>query len=145
MVGPTLNHYRVSKALGIGGHGAVYLAEDTRLRRSVAIKILPAALAARPDRRERFEREAEAVAALNHPNIVTVYSVEQDGDTHFLSMEYVEGRTVAELLPKGGLPLKRLLGIARQIVDAVIAAHDRGSSIVISRTLSNGERGTESG
>jgi Tol biopolymer transport system component/predicted Ser/Thr protein kinase len=126
MVGSTLNHYRIIKALGSGGMGEVYLADDTRLKRSVAIKILPLALANQPDRRERFEREAQAVAALNHPNIVTVYSVEHAGDTLFLTMEYVEGRTLADLLPKGGVGLRRLLGIARQIVDAVIAAHDRG-------------------
>ena len=126
MVGTTLNHYRVTKAIGSGGMGEVYLGEDTRLKRSVAIKILPLALATQPDRCERFEHEAQAVAVLNHPNIVTVYSVEQAGDTHFLTMEYVDGHTLADLLPKGGLPLKRLLSIARQIVDAIIAAHDRG-------------------
>jgi Tol biopolymer transport system component/predicted Ser/Thr protein kinase len=126
MVGTALNHYRIIKALGSGGMGEVYLAEDTRLKRAVAIKILPAALAAHPDRRERFEREAQAVAALNHQNVVTVYSVEQAGETLFLTMEYVDGRTLADVLPKGGLALKRLLAIARQIVDAVIVAHDRG-------------------
>ncbi len=126
MIGQTLNHYRVLRSLGSGGMGEVYLADDTRLKRQVAIKILPASLAAQPDRHERFEREAQAVAALNHPNIVTVHSVEQAGETHFLTMEYVDGRTLADLLPKGGLPLKRLLVIARQIVDAVVAAHDHG-------------------
>ena len=127
MVGSVLNHYRITKALGSGGMGEVYLAEDTRLKRPVAIKILPASLAPQVDRRDRFEREAQAVAALNHPNIVTVYSVEQAGDTHFLTMEYVDGRTLAELTMKGGLPLKRLLGILRQVTDAVIAAHDKTS------------------
>ncbi len=149
MVGSTLNHYRLVKALGSGGMGDVYLAEDARLKRQVAIKILPAALAAQPDRRERFEREAQAIAALNHPNIVTIFSVEQAGpstlrepqgrpeqgrgttrsgqaDTHFLTMEIVDGRTLAGVLPKGGLPVKRLLVVARQVVDAVIAAHDHG-------------------
>jgi eukaryotic-like serine/threonine-protein kinase len=82
--------------------GEVYLAEDTRLTRSFAIKMLPAALAVHSDRRERFDREAQAIAARNHPNIVTVYSVEQAGDTHFLTMEYVDGRTLADLLPRNG-------------------------------------------
>jgi serine/threonine protein kinase len=100
MVGSVLNHYRITKALGSGGMGEVYLAEDTRFKRPVAIKILPASLAAQPDRRERFEREAQAVAALNHPNIVTVYSIEQAGETHFLTMEYVDGRTLAEVTPR---------------------------------------------
>jgi Tol biopolymer transport system component/predicted Ser/Thr protein kinase len=126
MVGSTLNHYRLVKALGSGGMGDVYLADDTRLKRQVAIKILPAALAAQSDRRERFEREAQAIAALNHPNIVTIFSVEQSADTHFLTMEFVDGRTLADVLPKSGLPLTRLLAIARQIVDAVVAAHDQG-------------------
>jgi Tol biopolymer transport system component/predicted Ser/Thr protein kinase len=126
MVGTTLNHYRIVRSLGSGGMGEVYLADDSRLKRSVAIKILPPALAAQPERRERFAREGQAVAALNHANIVTVYSVESDGDTHFLTMEYVDGQTLGEVLPRGGMPLKRLLHIARQIVDAVIAAHERG-------------------
>lgn len=77
MVGTTLNHYRVVRSLGSGGMGEVYLADDTRLKRQVAIKILPPSVAAQPDRHARFEREAQAIAALNHPNIVTVYSVEQ--------------------------------------------------------------------
>jgi serine/threonine protein kinase len=126
VVGSTLNHYRLTKPLGSGGMGDVYLAEDTRLKRSVAIKILPASVASDPARLERFEREAQAVAALNHPNIVTVYSVEQAGDVHFMTMEFVEGRTLADLLPKGGMPLNRLVAIATQLADAVIAAHGRG-------------------
>ena len=133
MVGSTLNHYRLVKALGSGGMGEVYLADDTRLKRQVAIKILPAAVAAQPDRLDRFEREAQAVAALNHPNIVTLYSVEQaEASTGlgppmpFITMEYVDGRTLADLAAKGPVPLERLLAIASQIVDAVVAAHDRG-------------------
>ena len=126
MVGSTLNHYRLVRALGSGGMGDVYLADDTRLKRQIAIKILPAALAGQPDRLERFEREAQAVAALNHPNIVTLYSVEDADGTHFLTLEYVDGRTLADVKPKGGLPLKRLLSIASQVVDAVIAAHEHG-------------------
>jgi serine/threonine protein kinase/sugar lactone lactonase YvrE len=126
MVGATLNHYRITRALGAGGMGEVFLAEDQRLKRAVAIKILPAEFAADPSRRERFEREAQAIAALNHPNIVTVHSVEQSGDLHFMTMEYVEGRTLGEFIAKGGMPLGRLLGTAAQIVDAMIAAHGRG-------------------
>ena len=77
MVGTTLGHYRVLRSLGSGGMGEVYLAEDTRLKRQVALKILPPAVAAQPDRLDRFQREAQTVAALNHPNIVTLYSVEE--------------------------------------------------------------------
>ena len=122
----SLNHYRIAKALGSGGMGEVYLAEDTRLKRQVAIKILPSAVQSDPVRLERFEREAQVVAALNHPNIVTVHSVEQSGETHFITMEYVEGRTLAEVIPRGGLPLARLLNLATQIADAIVAAHSHG-------------------
>jgi len=126
MIGTTLNHYGIVRALGAGGMGEVYLAEDARLKRSVAVKLLPPALSAQPERRERFEREAQTIAALNHPNIVTVYSVEHAADTYFITMEYVDGPTLAETIPKGGLPLRRMLTIAIQIVDAVSAAHERG-------------------
>ena len=121
--GTTLGHYTVLKPLGAGGMGEVYLAEDARLKRRVAIKILPAALSVDPDRRERFEREAQTVAALNHPNIVTVHSVEHVGDKSFLTLEYVDGRTIGELIGKSGLPLRRFLTLATQIADAVAAAH----------------------
>jgi eukaryotic-like serine/threonine-protein kinase len=126
MVGSTFNHYRVAKALGQGGMGAVYLAEDVRLKRQVALKFLPSDVASDPARLDRFEREAQVVAALNHPNIVTVHSIERDGATLFIAMEYLEGRTLADLIPKGGLPLHRLLKLATQIVDAVVAAQGRG-------------------
>jgi serine/threonine protein kinase len=97
MVGTWLNHYRLTKPLGSGGMGEVCLAEDTHLKRQVAIKILPASFAPDVDRRERFEREAQEVAALNHSNIVTVYSIEHASDTHFMTMEYVGGRPLTEL------------------------------------------------
>ncbi|KAB2961306.1 MAG: protein kinase [Thermoanaerobaculia bacterium] len=123
MIGRTLNHYRIVCALGKGGMGEVYAAEDTRLHRLVALKILPPASADDPDRLARFRREAEVLAALNHPHVVTVYSVEEDADTHFLTMELVEGATLAEILPARGFPLPRLLRLAIPLVDAVAAAH----------------------
>ena len=133
MIGVELLHYRITRALGSGGMGEVYLAEDLRLKRIVAIKILPPAVAKDADRRDRFEREAQAVAALNHPNIVTIHAVERapsaisgEHDTHFIAMEYVDGRTLGDVLPKGGLPLRRLLTIAIQIADAVAMAHRHG-------------------
>jgi len=126
MVGLMLNHYRIERALGRGAMGEVYAAEDTKLHRRVALKVLPAAVSADPERRQRFEREAQAVAALNHPNIVTVYSVEQDGDVHFLTMELVEGQTLAELIPQAGAPLARLLQMAIPLADAISVAHQRG-------------------
>ena len=112
MVGRTLAHYRVTKALGHGGLGDVYLAEDTRLKRQVALKFLPSEVADDPIRLERFEREAQVVAALNHPNIVTVHSIERDGGTLFMAMEHLDGRTLADSIPRGGLPLNRLLALA---------------------------------
>src|SRR5580765_6681108 len=106
--------------------GEVYEAEDTKLKRRVALKILPSETSADPERRARFEREAQAVAALNHPNIVTIYSVEEAGATPFLTMEFVDGATIDQLLPSAGFPLADLLKYAVPIVDAVAAAHQRG-------------------
>jgi hypothetical protein len=104
--------------------GEVYLAEDLTLGRQVALKILPPGVAATG--RERFEREARAVAALNHPNIVTLHSIDQSGETPFLTMEFVDGKALNELIPAGGMPLDRLLKIAIPLADAVGAAHQRG-------------------
>src|SRR5918992_1411799 len=126
MVGSFLAHYRVLELLGRGGMGEVYSAEDTRLRRKVALKVLPAAMAAEPERRRRFEREAQAIAALNHPGIVTIYSVEHEGGVSFLTMELVEGTTLADLVPEGGMPLAQFLRIAVALADAVHAAHEKG-------------------
>jgi serine/threonine protein kinase/Tol biopolymer transport system component len=106
--------------------GEVYLAEDTKLHRRVALKTLSPELAKDKDRVERFEREARAAAALNHPNIVTIHSVETDGDVAFLTLELLEGQTLADTLPPSGLPLDRLLSIAIPLADAVGAAHQRG-------------------
>lgn len=126
MVGQTLGHYRILRTLGQGGMGVVYEAEDARLARRVALKVLPEEMAARPERLERFEREARAVAALNHPNIVTVYSVEEADGVRFLTMERVEGKTLAELIPPGGLRLDRFLELAVPLAEAMHAAHERG-------------------
>ncbi|MEX2660965.1 MAG: protein kinase [Vicinamibacterales bacterium] len=126
MIGSTLLHYRIVRALGSGGMGEVYAAEDTKLHRMVALKILPPAVAADPDRLARFQREAQAIAALNHPNVVTVYSVEEDTGIHFLTMELVHGQTLATAEAAGGLPLRRWLAIAQPLVDAIAAAHAQG-------------------
>ena len=126
MIGQTLGHYRIVREIGAGGMGVVYQAEDTTLARQVAIKILPAELAADDERRSRFAREARAVAALNHPNIVTVYSVEESGGLHFITMELVKGRTLADLVTRHGVPVGRFLQIAIPITDAVAAAHQHG-------------------
>jgi serine/threonine protein kinase len=106
--------------------GEVYQARDPRLNRSVALKLLPAEAANDTDRRERFEREARAVAALNHPGIVTIHSVEQSDGQFFLTMELVEGRSLADAMPATGLSLDRLLKIAIPVSDAMAAAHQKG-------------------
>jgi serine/threonine protein kinase len=124
-VGSRIGQYEVLSAIGAGGMGEVYRARDNRLGRDVALKILADLLAADPERRARFDHEARTVAALNHPNIVTIYSVEESGGTPFLTMEIVEGQTLDALLPPRGLPLPALLEHALPIVDAVRAAHDR--------------------
>jgi serine/threonine protein kinase len=97
MIGRTLSHYKVLEPLGSGGMGDVYLAEDTKLDRKVALKVLPPELADSEERRARFQREAKAIAALNHPNIVHVYSVEEADGIHFITMELVKGKTLTEL------------------------------------------------
>ena len=106
--------------------GEVYLADDTRLQRRVALKVLSRELAGDPDRRERFEREARAAAALNHPNIVTIHSVEEADGVPFLTLELIDGQTLDDLIPRGGLPLDRVLNLAIPLADAVGAAHQRG-------------------
>ena len=128
--GQQLLHYRLIEKIGEGGMGVVWKAEDTKLHRHIALKILPEAMAADPERRGRFEREARAVAALNHPNIVTLHSVEEadtaTGSVNFITMELVEGRNLTELVPKDGFPLPRLLEIAIPLADAVSSAHRAG-------------------
>jgi serine/threonine protein kinase len=126
MIGRTLSHYRIVEKLGSGGMGDVYLAEDTELNRPIALKVLPVEFASSEERRARFKREAQAVAALNHPHIVTVYSVEESEGVHFITMELVRGKTLTELIPKRGLPFSKFLEIALPLADAVAAAHEKG-------------------
>jgi len=126
MIGTTLAHYSITAKLGQGGMGEVYRAEDTKLGRDVALKILPPDMATDRDRLERFRREATTVAALNHPNIVTIFSVEVVEDIHFLTMELVEGTTLDALLPSGGFTLERFFDLATPIADALASAHARG-------------------
>ena len=126
MIGTTLSHYKVLEKIGSGGMGDVYVAEDTELGRKVALKVLPAEMAASEDRRARFKREARAIAALNHPNIVTVYSVEEADGVHFMTMELVRGKTLSELQPRNGFALSKFLEISIPLADAVTAAHQEG-------------------
>ncbi len=124
--GTQLGSYEIVSLLGAGGMGEVYRARDPRLKREVALKVLPDVAAVDADRRERFTREALAVAALNHPHIVTIHSVEDAGTAVFLTMELVEGRSLAEALPATGLPIERVLTIGIAVADATSAAHQKG-------------------
>jgi serine/threonine protein kinase len=124
--GTRLGRYEITGFVASGGMGEVYRAKDSSLNRDIAIKVLPANVAADAERRARFEREARMAAGLNHPGIVTIHSVEQDGDRVFITMELVQGKLLADLIPHNGLPLARLLSIAVPLANAVSAAHDKG-------------------
>jgi serine/threonine protein kinase len=124
--GQALAHYRIVRPIGRGGMGQVYLADDTRLNRQVALKVLPPEMARDAERRARLAREAQSVAALNHPNIVTVYAVEQAEGVDFITMELVKGHTLAELLPRTGFALARFFDVAIPLADALAAAHRQG-------------------
>ena len=126
VVGTHVGQFEICAVLGAGAMGEVYAAVDPRLGRKIALKVLPAEFADDPERAARFEREARAVAALNHPNIVTVHSVERLDGVHVLTMELVEGRTLANVIPKHGLELDKFLQIAIPLADAVSAAHEKG-------------------
>jgi eukaryotic-like serine/threonine-protein kinase len=124
--GDQLGRYEIAEWLGAGGMGEVYRARDTRLSRTVAIKILHPALHDDPELLQRFEREARTLATLSHPHICHVFDVGQQDGVDFLVMEYLDGQTLAELLDNGALPVKDALAIATQIADAVEAAHEKG-------------------
>jgi serine/threonine protein kinase/tetratricopeptide (TPR) repeat protein len=125
-IGQNISHYRVVDKIGAGGMGEVYRATDTKLGRDVALKVMPADMARDPDRLARFQREARAVAALNHPHIVTIYSVEEADGVHFLTMELVEGQSLDSLIPASGLSVEQVVEIASALADALAAAHEKG-------------------
>jgi non-specific serine/threonine protein kinase len=135
VIGKSLGHYEILEPLGAGGMGEVYRATDTKLGREVALKILPAEMAASPGRLERFRREARALAALDHPSIVTVHSVEEAEGVHFLTMQLVEGQSLDRAVPPGGMPVNRLLALATALADALVAAHEKG---IVHRDLKPG-------
>jgi Tol biopolymer transport system component len=124
--GTRLGVYEVTAQIGVGGMGEVYHATDTKLKRQVAIKILPASLAADPDRLARFQREAEVLAALNHPNIAAIYGLEEGGGMAALVMELVEGDDLSQRIARGAIPIDETLPIAKQITEALEAAHEQG-------------------
>jgi serine/threonine protein kinase len=124
--GTKLGPYEVQSPLGAGGMGEVYRATDPKLGRDVALKVLPAEMACDPERLARFRREAKALAQLDHPNIVTIHSVEESDGVHFLTMQLVEGQPLDRLIPTGGLPVERIVEIASALGDALAAAHEKG-------------------
>ncbi len=125
-VGDRLGHYDVTALIGEGGMGQVWQATDTQLGRDIALKILPDAFAADPDRLARFQREAQVLASLNHPNIAQIHGIEKSDDTQALVLELVEGPTLADRIAKGPIPLDEALPIAKQIAEALEAAHEAG-------------------
>jgi len=124
--GTSLGPYRILAPLGRGGMGEVYHAADDRLGRSVAIKVLPAEFAADSDRRARFEREARAIAAINHPNICGVYDVGREGDVGFLVMELLEGESLADRLRRGAMAFEVAQPVALTMLETLAAVHERG-------------------
>ena len=126
MIGQTISHYKITAKLGEGGMGEVYRATDTKLNRDVALKVLPEAFAADRERMVRFSREAQVLASLNHPNIASIYGLEDSDDKHALVLELVEGDTLAERVSKEAIPLEESLKIALQIAEALEAAHEKG-------------------
>jgi eukaryotic-like serine/threonine-protein kinase len=126
LIGKQLGSYQVIAVLGIGGMGEVYLARDERLQRKLALKLLPKHFTRVADRVRRFEREARAASALNHPNIITIYDIGEIAETYFIAAEYVEGQTLRQLLERGSVRVKDAIGICSQIADALDAAHEAG-------------------
>jgi eukaryotic-like serine/threonine-protein kinase len=133
--GDHLGPYKILASIGAGGMGEVYRAQDAKLGRDVALKVLPAEMAHDPERLARFHREAKALAQLDHPNIVTIHSVEECNGVHFLTMQLVEGRSLDRVIPASGLPLEQIVEIARALGDALAVAHDKG---IVHRDLKPG-------
>jgi eukaryotic-like serine/threonine-protein kinase len=124
--GTKLGRYEIGSQLGAGGMGEVYLAQDTRLDRKVALKILPEEVAADPDRMKRFVQEAKAASGLNHPNIITIYEIDQTDSTPFIATEFIEGSTLRDRMRVQPLVLGEVLNVAVQIASALTAAHANG-------------------
>jgi eukaryotic-like serine/threonine-protein kinase len=133
--GTRLGPYQIESPLGAGGMGEVYRARDSRLERTVAIKVLPSHLCDSPDLKQRFDREAKTISQLNHPNICTLYDVGHEGGTDYLVMEFLEGESLAERLKRGPLPLKELIAIGCDVADALERAHRAG---IVHRDLKPG-------
>src|SRR5438045_3808493 len=126
MIGTTLQHYKILEKLGVGGQGTVYKATDTKLGRTVVVKVLPPELTAREANLKRFEREARLASSLDHPNICTIFDLGETGNVHYIAMQYIAGRNVRQLVNGRPLELKSALSIAVQVADALATAHSKG-------------------
>ncbi|HYJ84717.1 MAG TPA: serine/threonine-protein kinase, partial [Pyrinomonadaceae bacterium] len=135
MIGKSLGNYKILEKLGVGGQGTVYKATDGKLGRTVVVKVLPPELTAREANLKRFEREARLASSLDHPNICTIFDLDEAGGHHFIAMQYVEGRNVRQLVGGHPLELKSALLIGIQVTDALAAAHARG---IIHRDIKSG-------
>src|SRR5439155_3875526 len=125
-IGTQLGSLEVTALIGRGGMGEVYRARDTKLKRDVAIKILPDEFSRDADRLSRFQREAEVLASLNHPNIAAIYDLQEANGSRYLVLELVQGETLAELIARGPTPVEEALDIAKNICEALEAAHEKG-------------------
>jgi len=126
LVGKKIGSFEIEKIIGRGGMGVVYLARDSKLKRSVAVKSIPAALAGNSTARMRFKREAELLASLNHPNIAVIHEIVEENKSGYLILEHVEGETLAERIARGPLKLEEALSVGRQVAEAISAAHEKG-------------------
>ena len=131
MVSETISHYRIIKRIGAGGMGEVYLADDTKLRRKVALKLLSSDVTHKPDLLHRFEQEAQAASALNHPNILTIYEVGEEKGAHFIATEFVEGDTLRKRMARSQMSIRDVVDVAMQTASALSAAHAAGTSALL--------------